>query len=476
MADFNTFSPAAQRALQFTRAAAERMGHRSIGSEHLLLGIVEERDDLAVYLLNLLDVRLKPLVRMIRAFVDPGEQETGVLHLTDHARTALEIAVRERLRLGHTEVGTVHLLLGILDVPDCVAVKVLGQMGVDIDDLSAALRTLYEPDGDRPPIGPVLERLRDARLEYGDQEQAPVHAELSGDELAGRSKLILQLAQSSARTLQHDMVGTDHLLAGLVAEGDGAAAQVLAAMGLTEKRVILAVRFGRGLQSLRRPFPSGLLPLSPRAQNALALARFRALGARSAGGVGLQRMAGRLQKPALLESGDILLGLLDEGHGAAVTILESFGLDASEIRSRLQARARWRSMAVRPKAQEPASLWEWTNLQLIKRNWSLGDLGQHGGIRKSTARQWLHGERRPTGDSCDALAAAFGADPNTVRRLANRPAIPYRPKATPNGVDAIRALFDQIYWDDDRIARMTALLEAMVANNQERKKRHSESA
>ena len=132
-------------------------------------------------------------------------------------------------------------------------------------------------------------------------------------------------------------------------------------------------------------------------------------------------------------------------------------------------------MAVRPKAQEPASLWEWTNQQLIKRDWSLGDLEQHGGIRKSTVRQWLRGERRPTGDSCDALAAAFGVDPNIVRRLANRPAIPYQPMATPNGVDAIRALFDQIYWDDDRIARMTALLEAMVANDQERKKRYSES-
>lgn len=467
MADFNTFSPAAQRALQFTRAAAERMRHRSIGTEHLLLGIVEERDDLAVYLLNLLDVRLKPLVETILAFVDIGEQEKGVPDLTDHARTALEIAVRERLRLGHTQVGTVHLLIGILDVPDCTAVKVLGRMGVDVDDLGAALRTLYEPDGGRPPIGPALERLRDARLEHGDQEQTPVHVELSEDELAGRSKLIVQLAQSSAQTLQHDPVGTDHLLAGLVAEGDGAAAQVLTAMGLTEKRVILAIRFARGLQSLRRPFPNGLPPLSPRAQNALALARFRALGRRSAdGGVGLQRMAGRLQKPALLESGDILLGLLDEGHGAAMTILESFELDPFEIRSCLQARSRWRSMAVRPKAQEPASLWEWTNLQLIKRGWSLDDLEQHEGVRKRKVRQWVRGEWRPTGDSCDALAAAFGADPNTVRRLANRPAIPYRPMVRPNGVSAMRALFDQIDWDDDRIARMTALLEAMIANNQ----------
>jgi transcriptional regulator with XRE-family HTH domain len=244
------------------------------------------------------------------------------------------------------------------------------------------------------------------------------------------------------------------------------AAQVLTAMGLTEKRVILVIRFARGLQSLKRPSPSGLLSLSPRAQNALALARFRALGDRSAGRMGLHRMAGRLQKPTLLESGDILLGLLEEGHGVAVTLLESFELDPLEIRSLLRARALWRSMAVRPRAQEPASLWEWTNLQLIKRGWSLGDLEQHGGVRKSTVRQWVRGERRPTADSCDALAATFGADPNTVRRLANRSVIPYRPMATPNGVSAMRALFDQIDWDDDRIARMTALLEAMIANDQ----------
>ena len=65
MAEFDRFSPSARTALQFARAAAEHMNHPSIGTEHLLLGIVAEREDLAGYLLSLLGVTLKDVTRAI---------------------------------------------------------------------------------------------------------------------------------------------------------------------------------------------------------------------------------------------------------------------------------------------------------------------------------------------------------------------------------------------------------------------------
>jgi ATP-dependent Clp protease ATP-binding subunit ClpA len=467
MSEFETFSPAAQRAMEFARAAAERMNHDSVGTEHLLLGIVEERNDLAVYFLNLLEVRLKPLIKIIAESAQQEDPAAGPLELTERARAAIAIAEEERRRLGHPQVGTVHLLMGMLEVPGCIGVTVLKRMHVDVDELSAALRMLYEPENDRPPMGPVLEQLRNGRLEHGDREQARVHVEMSEDDLGGRAKLIVAFARRAAHTLDHESVGTDHLLMGLLSERYGMAAQVLTAMGLTENRLSLAVRFGRGLRSLEQGEPPRIQALTPRAQNALALARFSARRDRLAAGEdGPPRPAGRLQKRLLIDSGDVLLGLLDEGQGGAITILESFGIDQDEIRARLRAHARWRRLKVRPKAEEPGTLWEWTNQQLIRRQWSLADLARESGIRRPSLRLWVQGSGRPSPKSCDVLAATVSADSNLVRRLAGHP--PAAHKAAPRGgAPAIHALVDQIAWNEERARRISALLRELIADDDE---------
>jgi ATP-dependent Clp protease ATP-binding subunit ClpA len=476
MAEFDTFSPAAQRAVQFARAAAERLNHDSIGTEHLLLGVVEERDELAVYILNLLGVRLKRLVDMVIAFVDQGEPFIGALKLTERARTALEIAEEERRRLGHVQVRTVHLLTGLLDQPECTAFRILKRMELDVDDLAVLFRSLDEPDNGRSAMGSVLERLREARLERGDLEKARVHVAVSEAEMTGQATLIMRLARQGAWIMGHDSIGTDHLLHALLAKRDNAAAQVLTGMGLTEKRLLLAVRCARGLHRVDLP-NSAALPFSPRAQNALALARYSAQRAAESEGRGhLQRPAGWLHKRIPVESGDLLIGLLDEEHGGAVAILESFEIDHDEIRARLRARARWRPMAVRPKPPEPATLWEWANQQLIERQWSLSDLARESGISRTRLRSWLRGRSRPSGASCDALAAAVLANPNVVRRLADRPGIaaaiapPPEAGSTSAGdseIEAMRALIDQVHWDEGRIVWMTGLLETMLRIDQE---------
>jgi hypothetical protein len=232
-------------------------------------------------------------------------------------------------------------------------------------------------------------------------------------------------------------------------------------MGLTENRLSLAVRFGRGLRSLEQEAPPRIQTLSPRAQNALALARFSAQRARVVAGEDiLPRLAGRLQKRLLIDSADVLLGLLDEGHGGAITILESFGLDQDEIRARLREHARWRRMRVRPKAHEPATLWEWTNQQLIRRQWSLADLARESGIRRASLRSWVQDKGRPSPKSCDVLAAAVSADPNLVRRLAGHPPIAHR--ASRRGAAEIHALVDQIAWNEERAARIAVLLRELI--------------
>ena len=250
MAEFDRFSPSARTALQFARAAAEHMNHPSIGTEHLLLGIVAEREDLAGYLLSLLGVTLKDVTRAIVRSIGMGDEPLlRKLDLTQHARIALETADTERQRLGHDQIRRSICCWGFWVCRPLSPPRSSGDWRSTLTSSGSSLCSMYESDGVRPPIGPVLERIRDAHREHGDPERVRTRASLSEDDVAGRARTVMRFARNIAHSLDHESVGTDHLLLGFVADRDCDAARVLSGFGLTEKRMTLAVRFARGLNS-----------------------------------------------------------------------------------------------------------------------------------------------------------------------------------------------------------------------------------
>ena len=124
---------------------------------------------------------------------------------TDHARAALTLAQDEAQRFNHSYIGTEHLLLGLLRVDDCVAIRVLRNLGA-------------EPSKVRTAIEFVIGR--------GDR---PVLAEVGLTPLAKR---VIELAIDEARRMDHHYIGTEHLLIGIVREGQGIAAGVLESLGV----------------------------------------------------------------------------------------------------------------------------------------------------------------------------------------------------------------------------------------------------
>src|SRR6266536_380913 len=120
---------------------------------------------------------------------------------TERARRVLTLAQEEALRFNHNYIGTEHLLLGLVREGEGVAAKVLANLGVE----------LIIGRGDRAVMG-----------EIG---------------LTPRAKKVIELAVDEARRLGHHYIGTEHLLLGLVREGEGIAAGVLESLGVSLDKV-----------------------------------------------------------------------------------------------------------------------------------------------------------------------------------------------------------------------------------------------
>ena len=117
---------------------------------------------------------------------------------TERARRVLTLAQEEAQRFNHNYIGTEHLLLGLVREGDGVAAKVLSNLGVDLNKVRSAVEFIIGR-GDRAGTG-----------EIG---------------LTPRAKKVIELAVDEARRLNHSYIGTEHLLLGLVREGEGIAAR-----------------------------------------------------------------------------------------------------------------------------------------------------------------------------------------------------------------------------------------------------------
>src|SRR3990167_9521756 len=148
---------------------------------------------------------------------------------TERARRVLTLAQEEALRFNHNYIGTEHLLLGLVREGEGVAAKVLANLGVELNNARSATEFIIGR-GDRAVSG-----------EIG---------------LTPRAKRVIELAVDEARRLGHHYIGTEHVLLGLVREGEGIAAGVLESLSVSLEKVRAEVT--RILaQSMPQGAPSG---------------------------------------------------------------------------------------------------------------------------------------------------------------------------------------------------------------------------
>lgn len=127
-------------------------------------------------------------------------------NFTPRAQQVLTLARREADRFNHNFVGTEHLLLGLIALGHGTAVNVLGKMGLDLENVRMEVEKQVGTGPDQKPVG---------NIPY-----------------TPRVKKVLALAAKEARSLNHTYVGTEHILLGVLSEGDGVAARVLKNLGV----------------------------------------------------------------------------------------------------------------------------------------------------------------------------------------------------------------------------------------------------
>ncbi|MBI4310239.1 MAG: NDP-hexose 4-ketoreductase, partial [Chloroflexi bacterium] len=130
---------------------------------------------------------------------------------SERARKVLSLAQEEAQRFNHNYIGTEHILLGLVRETDGVAARVLTNLGVELSKVRSAVEFII-----------------------GRGERRPAPGEIG---LTPRAKKVIELAVDEARRLNHHYIGTEHLLIGLMREGEGVAAGVLESLGVSLEKV-----------------------------------------------------------------------------------------------------------------------------------------------------------------------------------------------------------------------------------------------
>lgn len=255
-------------------------------------------------------VKFSNLIRRLSEPLPPAPcRDTSLSNFTPRACQVLALARKEADRLNHNFLGTEHLLLGLIKLGQGVAVQILKKRGASLEGLRSELEK-------QTPSGPDQKMI-------GNIPYTP------------RTKKVIALAQKEAKSLNHTYVGTEHLLLGMLREGDGVAAKVLVAHGLNlidvRQEFLQAIdpnfvaqpveeKPGATVQPQPNPEPepepeTGHLNFTPHALVILALAR---------------QEANRFNHH-FLGTEHLLLGLIKSGPGIALNVLQKMNINPEAI-------------------------------------------------------------------------------------------------------------------------------------------------
>ena len=226
------FTEKAEGAIEQARLAAFGLGHSYVGTEHLLLGILRERAGLGARILRdrgLSEHSLKDAISRANGTGEPGVPTQG---LTKHAWQAIEKAASDAARLGHSYIGTEHLLLGILRQPDCGGARTLAAAGLSVNDIYTDILAVFGTGSfkprSQPPVQPkaTVKHSETRVLDQYSRDLTLLAASGSFDPVIGRDEEIRRSVQILSRRSKNNPVLIGEPGVGKTAVAEGIAAYI----------------------------------------------------------------------------------------------------------------------------------------------------------------------------------------------------------------------------------------------------------
>ncbi len=182
MAGMERFTQRARRVLSLAHQEAERAHHNAIGTEHLLIALIEEDGGVAGRVLREMGLEAERVREMVMRLTGEGKTAPGEkLELSSDTQQVLELAVDEAHRLGHHYIGTEHLLLGLIRT-EGTAMEALRRLGVTPDEIRRQTRrVLQESSTGNPPAAPVGNAANRGEQKTDKNAKTPMVDQLATD-------------------------------------------------------------------------------------------------------------------------------------------------------------------------------------------------------------------------------------------------------------------------------------------------------
>ena len=236
---FERFTDRARRVIVLAQEEARALQHNYIGTEHLLLGLIREGEGVAAKALEAKGVTLEDTRKQVEEMIGKGNAApNGHIPFTPHAKQVLELSLREALQLGHSYIGTEHILLGLIREGEGVGTQVLIKMDVDLGELRSTTIDMIrgnaggtDDKGDRANAGGVQDKHAQSGSAILDQFGRNLTAEAADgklDPVIGRSTEIERVMVVLSRRTKNNPVLIGEPGVGKTAVVEGLAQKIVA--------------------------------------------------------------------------------------------------------------------------------------------------------------------------------------------------------------------------------------------------------